>query len=169
MIGLPPLLLLGEKMQTVTNGPCQPSVLPWGTEGWGRQTVHQNGNGRKKTDVENKCGLALPCSHVYPPIFTLGENLLADNSSFSDCLADELLMGTFIPWRCCTEIFTVRVCLPIVELDRWQKSQPEEGTISLIMLGRRCSFHSLCQIPPTRARLPGKEDILHSESDGRRN
>lgn len=47
MIGLPPLLLLGEKMQTVTNGPCQPSVLPWGTEGWGRQTVHQNGNGRK--------------------------------------------------------------------------------------------------------------------------
>lgn len=62
MIGLPPLLLLGEKVQTVTNGPCQPSVLPWGTEGWGRQTVHQNGNGRKKQMLKTSVDLPSPAA-----------------------------------------------------------------------------------------------------------
>lgn len=68
---VPLWLLLGENMQTFTNDPCQPSVLPWGTEGRFCQTVCQGINGEKqknKKQVENNCGLALPCSNVYPPI-----------------------------------------------------------------------------------------------------
>lgn len=60
----PSWLLLGENMQTGTNGPLSAISPTLGNRGM----VSSGCKWEEKSDAENKCGLALPCSKVYPPI-----------------------------------------------------------------------------------------------------